>query len=152
MSLRWLLAALHLLALGIGLGAIWSRARSLEGEPDLATLQRIFQADTWWGVSALLWISTGLVRAMGGLEKGISYYFGNHLFLAKMGLLLLVLVLEIWPMAGLIRWRASLRRREFPDLRRAPAFARVSYVQAALIVLMVLLATGMARGYGAAGR
>ena len=31
MTLRWLLAAVHLLALGIGLGAVWARARSLAG-------------------------------------------------------------------------------------------------------------------------
>ena len=29
MTIRWILAALHLLALGIGLGAVWSRGRLL---------------------------------------------------------------------------------------------------------------------------
>jgi len=33
MMLRWLLATLHLLALGIGMGAIWVRGRSPAGRP-----------------------------------------------------------------------------------------------------------------------
>lgn len=151
MALSWVLATLHLLGLGIGLGAIWSRARTLDGEQDLGSLRRIFQADSWWGLSALVWISTGLWRLLGAVENSTSYYLGNHLFLGKMGLLLLVLVLEVWPMVGLIRWRASLRRSEFPDVRRARSFARVSYVQTGLILLMVAFAAGMARGYGAGG-
>lgn len=151
MALSWVLATLHLLGLGIGLGAIWSRARTLDGEQDLGSLRRIFQADSWWGLSALVWISTGLWRLLGAVENSTSYYLGNHLFLGKMGLLLLVLVLEVWPMVGLIRWRASLRRSEFPDVRRARSFARVSYVQTGLILLMVVFAAGMARGYGAGG-
>ena len=151
MPLSWVLATLHLFGLGIGLGAIWSRARTLDGEQDLGSLRRIFSADSWWGLSALVWISTGLWRLLGAVENNIAYYLGNHLFLGKMGLLLLVLVLEVWPMVGLIRWRASLRRSEFPDVRRARSFARVSYVQTALILLMVVFAVGMARGHGAGG-
>ncbi len=63
MTIRWLLAALHLLALGIGLGAIWARGRAL-------------------------------------------------------------------------------------DTGAASRFARISFIQAGLVVLMVLAATAMARGYG----
>ena len=63
MTIRWLLAAFHLRALGVGLGAVWAR---------------------------------------GGA----------------------------------------------PDTRAASRFARISFVQAVLVVLMVLAATAMARGYG----
>jgi putative membrane protein len=87
--------------------------------------------------------------AFAGIEKGSTYYLHNHLFLAKMGLLGLILVLEVRPIITLTRWRASLARREQPDTRLAGSIARTSLVQVALVVLMVLLATGMARGYGA---
>jgi len=86
MTIRWLLAAVHLLALGVGLGAVWARGRALQAPLDVPTLRRVFYADTWWGIAALLWISTGLVRAFGGYEKGAVYYLHNHLFWAKMGL------------------------------------------------------------------
>jgi len=84
MTLRWLLAAVHLLALGVGLGAVWARGRALKGELDAAGLRRAFYADTWWGVAAILWIGTGLARAFGGFEKGSFYYLHNHFFWAKM--------------------------------------------------------------------
>ena len=74
MTIRWLFAAVHLLALGIGLGAIWARARALQGALDTPGLRRAFYADTWWGIAAILWIATGLARAFGGMEKGAAYY------------------------------------------------------------------------------
>lgn len=152
MLIRWLFAALHLLGLGIGLGAVWARARALRGPLDSAGLRRVFSADGWWGVAAAIWIGTGLVRMIGGLEKGLDYYLGSHLFWGKMTLLLAILVLEIAPAAALVRWRVQLARGGSPDTRLAGRFARISYVQAVLVLLMVLAATAMARGIGDAPR
>jgi putative membrane protein len=148
MLVRWLFAALHLLGLGIGLGAVWARARALRGPLDPVGLRRVFYADGWWGVAAAIWIGTGLVRVIGGLEKGMDYYLQNHVFWGKMALLLVILVLEVPPMVTLIRWRVLLARGETPDTRPAGRFARISYVQAILVLLMVLAATAMARGIG----
>ena len=152
MLVRWLFAALHLLGLGIGLGAVWARARALRGPLDPAGLRRVFYADGWWGVAAAIWIGTGLVRVIGGLEKGMDYYLQNHVFWGKMALLLVILVLEVPPMVTLIRWRVLLARGEMPDTRLAGRFARISYVQAILVLLMVLAATAMARGIGTVPR
>jgi len=146
--IRWLLAALHLVALGIGLGAVWARARALRRPLDAGGLRRVFYADTWWGIAALVWIATGLLRAFGGWEKGAAYYLRNHVFLTKMGLLALVLALEVWPMVTLIRWRIRQRKGEAVDTGRAPTFALISTIQAALVVAMVFAATAMARGLG----
>jgi putative membrane protein len=147
--LRWLLAALHLLALGIGLGAIWARAQALRGPLDQAGVHRVLSADSWWGVAAIVWISTGLLRAFAGFEKGAAYYLHNTLFVVKMSLLVAILVLEAWPMMTFIRWRIRGARGETIDASAAHTLATVSYIQAALVVLMVLAATGMARGIGA---
>ncbi|MGH7426918.1 MAG: DUF2214 family protein [Candidatus Methylomirabilaceae bacterium] len=148
MTVRWLFAALHLLALGIGLGAVWARSRALRGELDVAGLRRVLAADTWWGIAALVWISTGLVRAFAGLEKGTAYYLSNQLFWTKMALLGLILVLELGPMIAFIRWRIQVAKGERPDTHLAARFARVSFLQAILVVSMVLAATAMARGFG----
>ena len=149
MNITWIVATLHLLALGIGLGVIWTRARALKGLPDLANLRRALIADSLWGVAALLWISTGLARAFLGLEKGSAYYLNNNVFWLKMVLLVLILLLEIWPMITLIRWRLKLSRGEEVDTRQANSFAVISVVQASLVVAMVFVATAMARGIGA---
>src|SRR5881296_1090872 len=148
MTLRWLLAAFHLLALGIGLGAVWARGRALQAQLDAPGLRRVFYADTWWGVAALLWIGTGLIRAFGGFEKGSFYYLHNYFFWTKMAFLAAILILELRPMLKLVQWRAQVARGGIPDTRAASGFARISFVQAALVVLMVLAATAMARGYG----
>ena len=148
MTTRWLLASLHLLALGIGLGAVWFRGRALRSHLDAAGLRIVFQADNFWGLAAFLWISTGLWRLLAGVEKNTEYYFQNHFFLTKMALLLIILVLEVRPMRTLIGWRRRLAAGEQPATTLAPALARTSLIQALLIVLMVFLAVGMTRGYG----
>lgn len=146
MALRWILASLHLLALGIGLAAVWARGHALRGELDRSRVGRVLLADTFWGIAALLWISTGVWRAFGGVEKGTDYYLSSTPFLIKMALLLAILVLEIRPMTTFIRWRTSLGKGEPVSTGSAMALGTISYVQVVLVVLMVFAATAMARG------
>jgi putative membrane protein len=148
MTLRWILAALHLIALGIGLGAVWTRARALRGALDRPGLNRVFAADGLWGLAAILWIGTGVARLFMGLEKSPRYYFQNDAFWGKMGMLALILVLELWPAATLVRWRMRMKRGQAPDTSYALRLALISNVQALLVVLMVFAATAMARGLG----
>jgi putative membrane protein len=146
MMLRWLIASLHLLTLPLGLGAVWARHRALRAALDAAGLRRVFLADNLWGAAALLWFATGLLRAFGGLEKGASYYLHDHVFYIKMSLFALILVLEIRPMWTLIRWRIALGRGNSIDTAAALALARISQIEAALVVLIVFAATALARG------
>ena len=148
MLVRWLFAWLHLLGLGVGLGAVWARARALRATLDTDGLRRVFHADAWWGVAAVIWISTGLVRMIGGLEKGTEYYLRSHVFWGKMTLLVVILLLEIGPAVTLGRWRRQVASGTRPDTAPAERFARISVAQAVLVVLMVLAATAMARGIG----
>ena len=152
MILRWLFAAVHLLGLGIGLGAVWARARGLKGTLDRDGLRRIFVADTWWGIAAGVWIATGLVRLLAGMEKDTSYYLRNHFFWGKMILLLVIIALEIPVMRALVRWRMDSGKGGQPDTSLAPRYATSSTIQLWLTLGMVLLATGMARGVGVVPR
>ena len=92
--LRWLIATLHLLTLPLGLGAIWARSRALSLTRSADDLHRVFVADNLWGLAAVLWLVTGLLRVFAGLEKGTSYYLHDRVFYAKMGLFLVILLLE----------------------------------------------------------
>src|SRR5688500_4860091 len=129
MNWSWLLASLHLLALGLGSAGIVDRAVALGGTLDAARIRRVLAADSLWGLAALLWISTGLLRAFAGFEKGSAYYLGSTAFRLKMGLLAIILLLELWPMVSLVRWRISLGKGRPPDLRHARTFARISTLQ-----------------------
>ena len=146
MLLRWLFATLHLLALPLGITAVWARGRVLRRARGVDDLRPVFIADNLWGLAAVLWIGTGLMRVFGGLEKGPAYCMHDRAFYAKMGLFLVIFLLEIWPMTTFIRWRIGVRRGTPIDMTAAPALARVSETQAALVVLMVFAATAVARG------
>jgi len=147
MLLRWLIASLHLLALPLGLGAVWARGSALNAVQQTQDFRRVFLADNIWGLAAALWISTGLLRVFAGLEKGSSYYMHDRVFYVKMGLLAAILLLEIRPMVTLIRWRTAVGRKATVDTSAAPALARVSRIQAAIVMLMVFAATALARGF-----
>lgn len=146
--LRLLLAGSHLLALGIGLGAVWARSRALRGVVDGAALRRAFSADAWWGVAAVLWLGTGLARWIIGTEKATSYYLQQPLFHLKLGLFALILLLEIWPMITIMRWRRAMGRNQSATLRPARLIARISVVEAVLLIAIVFASVAMARGYG----
>lgn len=146
MTLRWLVATIHLLALVIGTGAICIRAWSLRSAADSTRLRTVFAADSFWGLAALLWIGTGVWRAFGGLEKGSAYYLASPAFWVKMALFLGVLVLEVRPMITLIRWRVASSRGSPIDLSAARTLAGVSMAQVILIAGMVAAATAMSRG------
>jgi len=141
-------SSLHLLALAIGLPAVFLRGRALKGGLDADGLRRLLAADNAWGVAAALWVVTGLLRAFGGLEKGTEFYLRSPLFWTKMALFLLILLLEIRPMVTFIRWRAQLGRGLQVDTSSAPRLYTLNHIELALVVVMVFVAGMMARGVG----
>ncbi len=146
---RVMLAAVHLLGFGIGLGSIWARAESFRGTLDGSGLRRLFTADAWWGVSAILLIGSGLWRLLASIEKPTGYYLHNHVFWLKMTSLAAILLLELWPMITLIRWRVAVAKGQAVDTGPASRLAAISYLQVVLLIVMVAAATAMARGVGA---
>jgi putative membrane protein len=143
-----LVAALHYLALAIGLPAVFLRGRALKRPLDANGLRRLFAADAAWGIAAVLWLATGLARAFGGLEKGSAFYLNSRLFYLKMGLFVVVLLLEVWPMTTFIRWRRARAKGDPVDTAPARAFARINHAQLAIVIIMVFVASAMARGLG----
>ena len=140
-----LLSALHLLALGIGLGAVYARGRALRTPVEL---DRVFRADNFWGLAALLWLATGLLRAFGGFGKGTAYYMSHPLFHLKLTLFAIIFLLEIWPMITLIRWRLARRRGQAIELAAAPKLRLLNQIELALVVVIPFIAAMIARGIG----
>ena len=147
MLVHWFLAALHLLAFGLGLWAVLARGTNLRRlAVGVGEVRSVLVADNVWGLCALMLLVTGGVRAFGGYEKGTDYYLHQPLFHLKMTLFVLILLLEVAPMVTLIKWRVALARGAAIDTARATLFARISHVEGLLVLLMVIAATGMARG------
>jgi putative membrane protein len=124
------------------------RLRDLRRSPEnLSALRRLFQADNLWGLAAVLWIATGLLRAFARVEKTPDFYLRNGFFWVKMGLFGLVLALEILPMATFIRWRVARSRGKAPTA--GARFSRLIGLNNAEIVILLVIpfaAALMARG------
>ena len=141
MVLAPFLSALHVLALGVGLGSVFMRGRflrELRAGPDPRALDRLFAADSLWGVAAALWLVTGLVRAFGHVEKAPDFYLRNGFFWVKMTLFLVVVALEIWPMLTFIR--------PLPRFDRLARLVLIDDLQTAFVVVIPFVAAAMARG------
>lgn len=151
MIARASLSALHVLALAVGFGAVFARGRRLRDlrstPEDSSALKRLFQADSFWGVAALLWIATGLLRVFGRLEKTPDFYLRNGFFWVKMALFALVLALEIFPMLTFIRWRAARSRGGVPTAgAKLLVLITLNDAEVAIVVLIPFIAALMARG------
>ncbi|MDI3273244.1 DUF2214 family protein [Pseudomonas sp. MDT1-16] len=147
MLAHWFLAAIHLLAFALGFWAVLTRGTALRRlAAGAGEVRSVLVADNLWGISAVILLVTGGVRAFGGYEKGTDYYLHQPLFHLKMTLFVLILLLEVAPMVTLIRWRIALGRGMAIDTGRTQLFARISHIEALLVLLIVVAATGMARG------
>jgi putative membrane protein len=153
MAVAALLSALHVLTLGVGLGAVFVRGlrlRDLRRAPtDAAALKGLLAADNLWGLAAASWIITGLVRAFAGIEKASTFYTHNGFFLVKMALFLAVFALEIRAIATFTSWRRARAGGQTPWTAADVPFGaliRANNLQVALTVLIPFAAALMARG------
>lgn len=147
MLTHWFLAAVHLLAFALGFWAVLARGTAFRRLADgVGEVRSVLMADNIWGISAVVLLISGGMRAFGGYEKGADYYLHQPLFHLKMTLFVLILLLEVAPMVTLIKWRIALARKALIDTGRAKLFTRISHTEALLLLLMVVVATGMARG------
>lgn len=147
MLVHWFLAAIHLLAFALGFWAVLSRGTAFSLlASGTGEVRRVLLADNLWGISALILLVTGGMRAFGGYEKGADYYLHQPLFHLKMTLFVLIFLIELAPMVTLVKWRIASSRGSAIETGRSKVYARISHVEALLMVLMVIAATGMARG------
>jgi putative membrane protein len=143
-----ILSALHVLSLGIGLGAVVARGRGLKrvASGDLAAVQGVLTADGLWGLAAGLWVATGLLRAFGGIEKSADFYLHNGFFWVKMALFVVILLLEVQPLTTLMGWRVAQRHEAGIDPRSAVRLVPINHAEVALVVIIPFVAAAMARG------
>ena len=140
---------IHVLSLAIGLPAIFLRWRALAGGPTTPErAAKALYADNLWGISALTWLGSGLWRALGGTDKPWAFYDGHGLFWAKMTVLGVTFALELAPMVVLIGWRVAAARGRPPAYHHGGWIGVSSAIETALVLVIALLATLMARGIG----
>ena len=109
----------------------------------------IQRTDSVYGLSALMVLVTGLLRAF-YFGKGYEYYFGNNIFLLKLGLFLVVGILSIYPTIVFIKWRKFIKPGESltVDKSRAVRVMNLIRLEVLIILFLPLLAALMSRGFG----
>lgn len=148
-ALSAIASSIHIASLVGGVTCLFLRAQALEGTLDEAKIRKVLAIDNVSGLIAITWMGSGFWRLLGGLEKGTDYYLGNHLFWGKMLLLALGWGFEVLPMMTFIRWRSALARGEKPDTSAVPRIRSLHWPELACVMLMVPMASLMARGVGA---
>jgi putative membrane protein len=139
------LSAVHVLALGLGLGGIFTRGRALASHLDAAGWKRLLAADNVWGIAALLWIVSGIGRVFFG-GKDSSFYWRNGFFWTKLALFGLIFALEVTPMITFIRVRTALRRGTALPRFSIEAYRQINAAETVLVIVIVFVAAFMARG------
>jgi putative membrane protein len=143
-----LIAIIHLIALPLGVAALFLRAGALAAAQDNTQLKRVFFWDTLYAVIALVWIGSGLLRAFAGLDKGTPYYVHNHAFWTKMLLLVVVLGAEFVPMKALLGFRKQVAKGQPVSFHKRRVLLMHHWIELWVIVGMVAMAVLMARGVG----
>jgi putative membrane protein len=146
--LRLTLAAVHLMALALGIGALLQRARALAAAEREEQLKRVLFWDNLYGLVAVIWLGSGVWRAFGGLEKGTDYYLSNHAFWGKMLLLAALLGLEAVAMVTFVGWRIRFAKKQPISLERKGLLLGIHWAEFWLALGIIAMATLMARGVG----
>lgn len=115
----------------------------------LAWAQRLGRVDLLYLVTAVLALSSGLLRLFFG-AKGAAFYYNNPVFWAKISLFIIVGLLSIIPTMRFIRWTKRLaggRNAQIGE-QEITGTATIIYLELGLLALIPLMASLMARGFG----
>lgn len=112
-----------------------------------AIAKRLVAADAVLGIAAGLLLAVGLCRVF-FFEKGETYYFHNHAFLAKLSVFIVVGLLSIMPTLEFLSWRGALNTGQAPkaDPGKLRFIKKFIHGELAAIVIILACAAIMARG------
>ena len=116
---------------------------------DVEAARRIQRADRAYGIFAVVLLVVGFSRVI-WFEKGSEYYFNNDFFLLKMGLFIIVGLVSIYPTITYIKWNRWLKLDQPPEATESQQMLlkRCVHTQLTIILVILLCASLMAKGYG----
>lgn len=144
-----ILAYAHFLSIILVVSTVVTEAFLCRPGLSLPWAQRLGRIDILYLVAAILALSSGLLRLFFG-AKGSAFYVNNPVFWVKMGLFLLAGLISIIPTLRFIRWNKNLRSQAATVISETEILstARIIYLELAVLALIPLAATLMARGFG----
>jgi putative membrane protein len=142
-----LFAFLHHLAAFTLVAAIAVEFALIRQELTPTLARRLLATDAVLAVSATVLLVVGLLRVF-YFEKGSTYYFSSHAFMAKFAIFIAIAFVSAIPTLEFLSWRKALKAGVMPS----PSEKKLRLVTAAIhgellgIVLILLFAAVMARG------
>ncbi|WP_416310760.1 DUF2214 family protein [Pseudomonas sp. W03] len=145
-------AYLHYLSIFILFALLVLEHRLFRLPLDLERARSLIVIDIAYGACAGVVLLTGAARVL-WFAKGADYYLHNSLFHAKVGLFVLVALLSILPTMTFLNWRNDLKAGRIPQVSARQCKLVTMTIRLELLALLILplLATLMARGYGMIG-
>lgn len=145
-------AYLHYLSIFILFALLVLEHRLFRLPLNLERARSLIVIDLAYGACAGVVLLTGAARVV-WFAKGTAYYLHNSFFHAKMGLFILVALLSIVPTMTFLNWRNDLKAGRVPQVSPRQAKLVTMTIRLELLVLLILplLATLMARGFGMIG-
>lgn len=139
-----LLRYIHFIALFFWIGALTSEHLLLKPQMSRAAIIRLARIDAVYGISAVLVVAAGLTLWF-GVGKPAEFYSGNWIFHVKVGLAVIVGLLSIYPTVFFTKNRKG-QESEMIDI---PSNIKLLVrIQLAIMLIIPLLATLMAKGIG----
>lgn len=130
-------------------GAMFTKTYLLKLPASPAQIRALGRADILDGSSAVLVFATGVLRMYHG-GKGADWYWHNGLMHGVIGAFVLAALISLVPTFRILKWKRALDASgALPDaeaLRKARIFL---HPQMTLVVIIALLITMVAKGYGA---
>ena len=142
-----LFAFLHHLAAFTLVAAIAVEFALIRQELTPTLARRLIATDAVLGASATVLLIVGLMSVF-YFEKGATYYFSSHAFMAKFSIFVVLAFLSAIPTLEFLSWRQALKAGVMPS----PSEKKLRIVTAVIhgellgIVLILLFAALMARG------
>lgn len=147
-----LLAFVHHLAAFLIFAVVAVELSATKSELTLTSARTILRMDAVYGIVAMVVLVAGFVRVF-YTEKGPAYYFHDAYFIVKLVAFVLVGLLSIYPTMKFLGWRKAVRQQQVPafDAGTRRTVRLVLHVELTLLVVMMLCAALMARGFGFLG-
>jgi putative membrane protein len=143
------LAALHFILIFALVGILGAEAALVREGMDGTQTNRVAVLDRGYGAAAGLLLVAGFLRVFYG-AKGAAFYLENPVFWAKIAAFMLIAALSIPPTVRFLAWQRRARKESGfrPADTDVRGVRRLIMAQAAVLLVIPVLAGVMARGYG----
>ena len=129
----------HFLGIGVWVASLAGELVLLQPEMTRREINRLFQLDRWYGLSAIVVVGMGLTMWL-GIGKPTEFYSNNPLFILKVSLAGLVGIISIIPSIFFSRHRKGLPDEKIPLPSHIIRLVRVELILMAMIPLLAILA------------